>query len=184
MKTKKQSKSNAVAIEKSTATININQRALVESGVALLVVSLAPLLLAHSNQNQLLLGTIVNATLFLTVIRIGLINAIFISCIPSLIALSRGMLPPQTVIILPFIIFSNIFMVSAYFLFKINTYKRIFLSAVVKMVSMTIPIVIGVQVGATVAFMISWPQLLTALLGGLVALAFNSFLKGKIKSSL
>lgn len=179
MKNKKNLPSAEVALFKSSFFVNLKRKALLETTISFLVVSFVPLILAHDNQNQLLVGTIVNATLFLTVLRVGLVNAIFISFIPSFIALSRGMLPPQTVGLLPFIALSNSLMVTTFFFLKKNLYLKVLASASVKTISMIFPILIGVKISSGVAFMISWPQLLTSLLGGMVAIAINSFLKKK-----
>ena len=179
MKKKKPLKTAELVLNESTPFLNLKKEVITETALPVLVISLAPLLLAHTNQNQIILGTIVNTTLFLVTMRMGLINAIFISFIPSLVALTRGMLPPQAVMLLPFIILGNIAMVSTFFALKINPYGRILLSSLVKTIFMIIPLVIGIQISSSVAFMLSWPQLLTALLGGMVALGLNSFLKGK-----
>ncbi|MCK5096442.1 MAG: iron hydrogenase, partial [Candidatus Pacebacteria bacterium] len=53
------------------------------------VVTLAPFFL-----QQAIVGPAVNATLFIAVVLLGARNAVLIGILPSLVALSTGLLPP------------------------------------------------------------------------------------------
>ena len=60
---------------------------------------------------QLITGPIINAMLFLAVVFLGLRWAIILSFIPSIMALTGGLLLPFLTPIVPFIMLSNIIMV-------------------------------------------------------------------------
>ena len=68
-------------------------------------------------KNQLVTGSIVNATLFLAVVTLGLREAIMIGLIPSLISISVGLLPIVLAPMLPFIMLGNATLVSIFDLF-------------------------------------------------------------------
>ena len=63
----------------------------------------APLL----GPQQAISGSIVNAVLFISVVLLGVRGAILIALVPSLIALSVGLLPPILAPMIPFIMTGN-----------------------------------------------------------------------------
>jgi len=156
---------------------SLSPRAFVESFLAVFCVATIPLLFAHHPQNQFVVGPIVNTILFLTCLRLGIMNALFIAIIPSMAALFGGMLPPQAITILPFIVLGNFAMLISFFFLKTNPYGKVFLSSLLKAAVVFSPLLVGVKVPAVLVFMLSWPQFLTALLGGFIAVKINNFLK-------
>ena len=147
------------------------------------IVTFAPLI-----KNQFIVGPIVNATLFISVETLGLSTAIMVGLIPSVIALSVGLLPPLLAPIIPFIMISNAIMVSVFeMLKKRNYYLGIVSASILKYLflfassSIAINLLMKKNAAHQVAVMMSWPQLVTALIGGILALLFFKALKTKTK---
>ncbi|MDP3244221.1 MAG: iron hydrogenase [bacterium] len=126
--------------------------------------------------SQPLTGPIVNATLFIATAVLGASNGIVIGLIPSLIALSFGLLPPVLAPMVPFIMFGNAILIIVFNGLKNKNFwlgvaaasflKFLFLAGTS---SVVINLLLKKEVAATVAGMMSWPQLYTALAGGLLA---------------
>lgn len=57
--------------------------------------------------NQFITGPIINATLFLGAVTLGTGNAILVGLVPSVVALSSGLLPMPLAPMVPFIMISN-----------------------------------------------------------------------------
>jgi len=166
------------------------------------VATLAPLL-----GNQSITGPIVNATLFIAVVTMGWRNAILIGLTPSLIALMAGTLPSVLAPMVPFIAVSNAMLIVVFGLFakkpaRIATPARhadashagwqsvaggnywlgIASASFLKFVFLfgTSAILINlfnIQLPKSIALMMSYPQLLTALAGGVIAYLFLKTIK-------
>ena len=125
---------------------------------------------------QLITGPIVNATLFVATAVLGISGGILVGLIPSVVALSAGLLPPVLAPMVPFIMIGNTIMVLAfYFLKERNFWQGMILGSVLKFVflystsAVVINLLLQKEVAAQVSLMMSWPQLLTALAGGCLA---------------
>jgi len=126
--------------------------------------------------NQLITGSIVNAILFISVVFLGVRGAILIGSIPSLIALSSGLLPLVLAPMIPFIIIGNAVLIIVFGYFKERNYwlgavlastlKFLFLFSTS---SIVVNLLLKKEVATKVAMMMSWPQLSTALAGALIA---------------
>jgi len=125
---------------------------------------------------QWVTGPLVNAVLFLSVIYCGLSGALIVGMIPSVIALSAGLLPVAIALAIPFIMIGNAIMVSVFYFAK----KKGFLTGVIGgsllkfvFLLLTVPVIAGLvakpAIAQKVALMFSWPQLITALAGGVLA---------------
>ncbi len=135
------------------------------------VITIAPLF-----KNQIITGSIVNATLFMSVMVLGLKPAIILGVIPSIIALFIGILSPILISIIPYIMLSNAIMVSVFYLLKKENYwlsiivssffKFLFLFTISNFV---IKLIIKEEIAKSIAITMSYPQLITALTGGLIA---------------
>jgi hypothetical protein len=137
------------------------------------VAVLAPLL--HS---QLVTGTIVNAALFGAVMLVGFRAALAVAFIPSLIALSVGTLPALMAVMVPFIMLSNLALVSVFMLLKKYGYWLSALTAAgIKFVILALcaSAVMGYAVSGgmqiVLSTMMGYPQLITALFGACLAKA-------------
>jgi len=147
---------------------------LVYLGVLTAAAIFAPLL-----KFQAVSGSIVNAILFISVILLGLRGAVLVALIPSLAALSIGLLPAVLAPMVPFIMVGNIILVSAFDYLKNKGYwLAVFWASFLKFLflfftsSMVINLIIKKEIASQVAAMMSWPQLFTALAGGVIAYFF------------
>lgn len=149
--------------------------------ISLLAIATALPAVIHS---QWVTGPIVNATLFLAVVLLGSAEAILIGIIPSSVAMGSGLLPVALAPMVPFIMISNAVLAVTFGYFKNRTlagaviiasaFKFIFLYSIVTLLMNTLlpgPLV------EKLSIMMSWPQLFTALLGGVIALGIVKGLK-------
>ena len=137
-----------------------NSIALTQFIALLLIVFLAPFI-----GNQFITGTIVNAVLILSFFLLGYNSALLLCFLPSAISLSLGFMP--VAIMLPFIIIGNVILVSAFKLIK-NYWIALFSGGIAKASLLFLTASIFVS-NPVVLSMMSWPQLLTAISGGLLA---------------
>lgn len=144
--------------------------------------TLAPLF----NQ-QFIAGPMVNAALFISVFLLDKHNAILIGLIPSLIALSTGLLPPVLAPMIPFIMAGNTILILTFsYLKEKNFWLGVISASFLKFIflfsasSIVINLLLKKEIAAKVALMMSWPQLLTALSGGLLAYLFLKFFKNNL----
>ena len=148
--------------------------------VVLLSLSIvAPLL-----HNQIITGSLVNAALFIGVATLGTFGAGLICLLPSIFALASGTLPTALALLIPFIMVSNIILVLLFNYFrKYNYWLGVFSASVVKFLFLyTISFFIAnfflTGFSSKLAItMFSWPQLLTALIGGAMAYFILKFSK-------
>jgi hypothetical protein len=140
--------------------------------VLTVLATVAPLL----GHNQAVTGPIVNAALFIAVALLGAQNAILVGLIPSVVALSAGLLPAVLAPMIPFIMISNTVLIITFAVFKrrnfwlgvlmASVFKFIFLIGTSTVVS---DLIVKQEIAQKAVSMMSWPQLATALAGGLIA---------------
>jgi hypothetical protein len=135
-----------------------------------------PALLAHTPHNQWITGTIVNAIIFLAVWRVGIVNAMLVAALPSSIALSRGLLPAPMAVLIPYIILSNVILIAAFYVLKKYPLAGIVAASLVKFIFLFAITSFFIKIASPLLVMMHWPQLFTALAGGLIAV-------GTIKST-
>jgi hypothetical protein len=133
---------------------------------------------------QLITGTIVNATIIVGVCLLGAKNALIIGLLPSSVALATGILSPALAPMIPFIIVGNTILVLAFdYLKNINYWVGVVAGAVLKfaflygMSSVVIGLITSEQIAAKAAAQMSWPQLVTALCGGILAFGVVKLLR-------
>lgn len=133
---------------------------------------------------QWITGPMVNAMLFIAVVLIGLSNAMILALLPSTIALSVGLLPAVMAPMIPFIMISNVVMVMAFDrLWKKEFWSGIVVGSVLKFLflwstsTIVVNLIIKKELASAIVTMMSWPQLVTALIGGLIAYAFLKSIK-------
>lgn len=132
---------------------------------------------------QAVTGSVVNATLFLGVLLTGVQGAVFVAIFPSLIALSSGLLPPVLAPMVPFIIMGNVILIFTFDHFKNHFLRAVLVSSFLKFVFLysssilVVDLIAKEAIASNAALMMSWPQLLTALLGGLIAGCVSGVLK-------
>jgi hypothetical protein len=127
-------------------------------------------------KQQLITGTIVNATLIIGASLLGARDGLLIGLIPSSVALATGLLSPALAPMIPFIIVGNAVLVIAFsYLKNVNFWLGLVVGALLKFVflcgmsSIIVGLLINKQLAPTVAQMMNWPQLATAIAGGIVA---------------
>jgi hypothetical protein len=132
----------------------------------------APLLI----KQQLITGTIVNATLIIGVSMLGMREGLLIGLLPSSISLATGLLPPVLAPMVPFIIAGNCILVLGFGLLKnLNYWAGTILGSVLKFAFLyftswaVIGLLVKGQVAPMVAGIMGWNQLITALAGSLLA---------------
>jgi hypothetical protein len=136
-----------------------------------------PALLAHTPQSQWITGTIVNAIIFIAVWRVGIINAAMVTILPSSIALLRGLLPAPIAIMIPFIIVSNLVLISSFYALKKYPLAGIISASILKFLFLFAITSFFIKLATPLVLMMQWPQLFTALAGGLIALGITKIAK-------
>jgi len=155
-------------------TLTITRETVITFVVLLGIATVAPL-----SGSQFITGSIVNATLLIAVALLGMRDGILIGLIPSSIALATGLLPVVLAPMIPFIIVGNAIMVVIFgYLRDKNYWLALASGSVLKFAflfgtsSIVANLLINEQLTEKVAVMMSWPQLVTALAGGLLAYGF------------
>jgi hypothetical protein len=142
------------------------------------IATIAPLF-----HQQIITGPIVNATLFAAAIFLGTTSGILIGLIPSLIAFSVGILPIPLAPVMPYIMLSNIILILTFgFLKDKNYWLAVGVSSFLKFIflfgssSFIISLLLKKELAQNTVAMMSWPQLVTALAGGILAwIAFHAY---------
>lgn len=136
--------------------------------------------------NQWITGPLVNALLFLSVIYCGISGAILVGMIPSVIALSVGLLPAPLAVAVPYIMVSNAILVLVFAAFcgRSRSIKKywigISIASLLKfgflfMAASTVVKLASPQIAPKIAVMLGWPQLATAAAGGGIAFVIYLF---------
>ncbi len=139
---------------------------------------------------QWLTGPLVNAILIIVLFLVGIRSALVLCLIPSLMALSGGLLPAVLAPVVPFIMISNTLLVLTvdwlYLNMKDNSrgyWYGVFLGSALKYaflyfsVSYIGRLLLKQELTIKVAQMMSWPQFATALAGGAIAWVVLKWLK-------
>jgi hypothetical protein len=131
---------------------------------------------------QMIAGSIVNATLFSATVILGVRMGMFVGLIPSVVAFSVGLLPLGLSPMVPFIMISNSVLVLVFNRLKDRNYwlaafsgsflKFLFLFGASSIIMALLP---EKNIASAAAAMMSYPQLLTALAGGVLAYFFLVF---------
>ncbi|MEA2064935.1 MAG: hypothetical protein U9O66_01390 [Patescibacteria group bacterium] len=177
----------------------VKERILTQVNIAaiskFLILSAAAIILPFYIHTQWIIGPIINAILILTLMTVGIRSALVVCLIPSLIAMSSGLLPAILAPVVPFIMIANTILVLTIDWFRKNLknkssgywyglivgagLKFIFLLFSVSFIS---KLLIKQELAIKVARMMSWPQFATAVIGGIITwmlLRNISFLKDK-----
>ena len=127
---------------------------------------------------QFITGPLVNTVLYLAAMVIGWQGGIIIGISTPVIAAMRGILPPPLTPLIPFIALGNAMLVIVFFLLKSkNKIAGIMIASVVKFLVLVSAVKLLVQVPPAIAQMMSFPQLVTALAGGFIALLIINIFK-------
>jgi hypothetical protein len=130
--------------------------------------------------NNFIVGPVVNAILLISTAGAGVWSGIAIAVIAPLISAitNKAAIAPVVLAFSPFIITGNIIWVLSYFFInKKNKYIAVATGAILKFAFLfgAITVFTGLmelkpKIAATLTSLFSWPQLLTAVIGGIIAL--------------
>lgn len=120
-------------------------------------------------------GPIINATLLIATVLIGPMEAVLLGLMPSAVALSTGLLPIAMAPMVPFIMIGNaILIVFFHYLKNQNYILRLGLSALLKFAFLHFSVVLVMSgflespLVSKLMVMMSWPQFITAVIGGVI----------------
>jgi len=143
---------------------------------------MAAAMLAPFFLQQSVVGSIVNA--IISVVLLGSRNAILVGILPSLVSLSVGLLPAVLAPMIPFIMTSNVLLILIFDFFRTKNYwLGIVVASILKFAfllgssSIIINLLLNKAAASKVAMILSWPQLFTALAGGMIAFLFLRAIK-------
>ncbi len=149
-------------------TIAINKTLLVVKFlILLLIIFCAPFI-----GNQFITGTIVNASLIISFFTLGFGSSILLCFLPSVISFALGMMALPLMI--PFIILGNIILILSFKFFN-KYWLSLFSGSILKFLFLflitntLIKFIVSDPVFNKIAIMMSYPQLVTAILGGILA---------------
>jgi len=141
-------------------------------------------ILAPLFKNQLITGPIVNALLYIAIVILGLSSAIFIGLLPSAVSLATGLLPIILAPMIPFIIIGNSILVIVFnYFYRKNYWLGVGMASLFKFLFLFVSsqtlvnFFLKSSLAAKAASMMSWSQLYTAIIGGIIAFIFLRFLK-------
>ncbi len=142
-------------------------------------------ILPHYVHSQWITGPIVNATLFIGVVTLGPASAMLIGLVPSVVALSIGLLPAPLAPMVPFIMISNAVLVWSFgYLRKVNYWAGVAGSTLLKYLFLyaTSTFVVNMIANKSIsakaaATMLAWPQIVTVLIGGVIAFGVLKLVK-------
>lgn len=125
--------------------------------------------------NQWITGPIVNAALILAAVCIGPMEAVVLGLMPSTVALSSGLLPLPLAPMVPFIIIGNAVLILSFQYLAVKNYVvRILVAAFLKAAFLIFSVTFLMdklfekEFLGNLLLMMSWPQFMTALIGGFI----------------
>jgi hypothetical protein len=126
--------------------------------------------------NPWVTGPLINATLLVAAVLVGPTEAVLLGLMPSTIALLAGLLPLPLAPMVPFIMIGNAVFVMVFHSLKTkNIFAALGVAAFLKFAFLHGSVVFLVSrlldsgLTAKLAVMMSWPQLVTAIIGGAIA---------------
>lgn len=130
-------------------------------------------------------GPLVNALLFIAVVILGVRNALLICFLPSIISVSVGILPLVALPLVPVIILGNVLLVLLFnYFYKKNFWLGVVSASLVKFIFiyslatlLVAEFISSPQLAKIVGQTMGYLQLISALLGGVIAWVFLKFIK-------
>lgn len=130
-------------------------------------------------------GPLVNALLFIAVVILGMRNALLICFLPSIMSVSVGILPLVALPLVPVIILGNILLVLLFnYFYKKNFWLGVVSASLVKFIFiyslatlLVSEFILNPQLAKIVGQTMGYLQLISALLGGIIAWVFLKFIK-------
>lgn len=142
-------------------------------------ITLAPLTMVHA---QWLTGPLVNTMLLLTCALVGPVEAVILGLLPSTLALASGLLPLPLAPTIPFIMIGNALYIAAFHYAGKKQVLGVLLGSAIKYLFLFFaarlllaPLIASSALPA-LFMMLGTAQLVTALIGGVLALGILTFL--------
>lgn len=142
--------------------------------------------------SQLFVGSVVNATLLLTVSICGLSFGLAVGALTPILAWTLGQLPAPFGPFIPFIILGNWILILIFFYFyKLNLafnvlgiilsamFKFLFLFISAKKIVVMLHIITNTKIASKLSIAMGFLQLITALIGGIMAIVLLQLLKNR-----
>ncbi len=159
--------------------------------VLMLVFQNLRLVIGPGLHSQFIIGSLVNAVLIVATAMVGIYPALLISIIAPVVSFFQGHLPQALPFMIPIVAVGNALIVVVYGALKNrNEYIAIVAGAIVKwgflfyavklmlnIVKGNIPEQMFGKLSTLLSAAFSWPQLVTALIGGLIAIIVIRMLK-------
>lgn len=154
-------------------------RGLTRTAILLAVVVVVQIVGRYIPNNNFIVGPLVNMCLILAVISAGLWGGVAIAVLSPLVSLINNHAPVAAALLpfTPFIVLANVILVvTFYLLYNRNKYVGVVAAALLKFGFLLGAINIFLNVfsfpkfAAKLLVLFSWPQLITALIGGFIAL--------------
>ena len=151
---------------------------------------------ALTGGNQFVVGSAVNLILILTSLFIGLVPAIAVACISPFLAFAFGIGTPEIVIV-PFIAVGNLVLVLCWYF--ISARKQMWGNMIISLVvgaalkyaalfllvtKLAVPVILALPEpkASVISAAFSWPQLVTALIGGVIAIIIAPIVTPALRS--
>lgn len=132
---------------------------------------------------QYLTGPLVNFMFILSTLLVTYWSGIFIGAVTPYIAFAVGILPAPLAPMIPFIMLGNMLYVLSFFWLRgIHEVLAIILASVVKFSLLALAVRLIIDVPPPVAQAMQFPQLITALGGGILAILLAKTIKQRIYS--
>lgn len=128
---------------------------------------------------QLVTGPLVNAMLLLTATFVDPLSGVVVGLLSPWIAFLRGILAAPLAPMIPFIMLGNACYVLIYSWLKGKNWSRLLglvTASVVKFLILGIAVRFVTKLPPPVTKAMQWPQLITALIGGLIAIAVTQLI--------
>lgn len=127
---------------------------------------------------QLATGSLVNSMLYISTCIIGWPSGVFIGCVTPWIALLFGILKPALAPAVLFIMISNAVLVLTFSIIKDRSYIiAVIVASCAKFLTLYISTEFLIKLKPVVVTALQFPQLITALIGGIIAFIVVSILK-------
>ena len=159
-------------------------KVLTKSGIFALFLAIA--IAAPFIKQQFITGPIVNAVLYVSTVILGIGAGVLIGFLPSMISAFAGLLPIPLLPMIPYIIMSNAILALTFgVLRKKNFWLGVFAASILKFVflflssSFIVNFFIKQSLPKPIIQMMAWPQLITALIGGVIAFVLLKTIKAE-----
>ena len=160
----------------------VNKKVLAKAGVFALFLAVS--IFAPFLKQQFITGPIVNAVLFVCTAFLGMGAGVLAGFLPSMAASFAGLLPLPLLPMIPYIIMANTILVLAFGVLKKKSFwLGVLTASVLKFLfllltsSFVVNLFIEGELPSKIAAMMAWPQLATALTGGIIAWVFLKLIK-------